>query len=70
LFFFFYRRGNTTLNVTIREFDDDSDSDISVGNDQESQENNVDSIPTTLPQLKLRPGPRSFKLQQVQKFQR
>ncbi|XP_011501260.1 PREDICTED: putative uncharacterized protein DDB_G0282133 isoform X2 [Ceratosolen solmsi marchali] len=62
------QRRNTTLNLTIREYNDDSDSDISVGNDREPIENNIDNIPMFLPQLKLRPGPRSFKLQQVEKL--
>lgn len=47
--------------------EEDSDSDISVGNESVPVANN---IPTSMPQVKLRPGPKSFKLQQVQKLQR
>ncbi|OXU25115.1 hypothetical protein TSAR_002713 [Trichomalopsis sarcophagae] len=59
----------TTLNVTIRESDEDSDSDISVGNESIPLETNLTNIPAILPEVKLRPGPRSFKMQQVQKLQ-
>ncbi|KAJ8675831.1 hypothetical protein QAD02_011617 [Eretmocerus hayati] len=62
------RRDNPTVNVIIREYDEDSDSDISVGNETVPFENSLSGIASNLPAVKLRPGPKSFKLQQVQKL--
>ena len=69
--FIFIREESTTLNITIREYDEDSDSDISVGNESIPHvDNSLHTIPTDVPPVKLRPGPRSFKLQQVENLRK
>ncbi|XP_058789473.1 uncharacterized protein LOC131663224 isoform X2 [Phymastichus coffea] len=60
-------RANVTINISVTENENDSDSDISVGNDSPVVDG-LDDISLNLPPIKLRPGPKSFKLKQVQKI--
>ncbi|XP_014215210.1 uncharacterized protein LOC106644280 isoform X2 [Copidosoma floridanum] len=64
------RHGGNTLDTTAMDNNEDSDSDISVGNDSSPVDSSLHDIPKNIPQVKLRPGPKSFKLQQVQKIKK
>ncbi|XP_011342654.1 dentin sialophosphoprotein isoform X2 [Ooceraea biroi] len=72
-------RSSSSNGSSLREFDSDSDTDISVGtefplqyaspNFDLSPSSSSSSLPDIMSNIKLRPGPRSFKLQQQIKAQ-